>query len=342
MKTTPRSGYSIIELVVATTLFAVVLLSSMALMERDAHLSRSTLSITAVEDQSTQMLYRIERELAVGLIDTPRAVLTSQLDAVETGQIAVASTLGFPPSGSLLLSRGQPNEEVVSYSGLGAGGSSFATLVRGEACTQPQTHSINMEILWLGLAEPIADQAAPPASSFDGVANEEGTGVFFRGRGAGISYRVPVDPTGGTNYLDGEDIQWGATVGAASMTSGWVCIEFVPRTTVSEAETGDDINGDGDAVDVFDVGQLRRRIWDTSNPGGPVEDLGLGPTAIFQERCNWGGDLDGDGFDDPLFLWDPARRQLHVRLFLIGRGVKDMPITRRVESVMFLRNENGL
>jgi hypothetical protein len=199
-----------------------------------------------------------------------------------------------------------------------------------------------MEILWAGLAEPIAEQFAPPAESFDGIALEEGVGVFFRGAGAGVSYRVPVDPAGGTDYLNGEDIQWGSVVGGVPLLSGWSAIEYVPVTSFTEAETGDDVNNDGDTLDTFDVGQLRRRVWDTNAPGGPVDDLGLGPTAILQEQCNWGSDLDGDGFEDPMFLWNESARTLHIRLFLVGRSVKDIPIVRRVDSVIFLRNENGL
>jgi hypothetical protein len=337
-----RSGYSIIELVVATTLFVIVMGSSMALMERDAHLSRSTLTMTAIEDQSTQMLYRIERELADSLVESPTAILTTPFAAGETATLTVDSTLGFPESGALLLSRDTGATEVVRYAGIGAGQTSFVGLTRGLACTNDTTHPIGMELLWTGLAESIVNQVAPPASAFDGIALEQGVGLFYRGAGTGVSYRVPIDPAGGTDYLNGEDIQWGATFRGNPILSGWMAIEYVPIRSFTEAETGDDVNGDGDTNDTFDVGQLRRRIWDTANPGGAVDDLGLGPSAILQEQCNWGGDLDGDGFNDPMFLWDEPSRTLHVRLFLVGRSVRDLPIVRRVESVMFLRNENGL
>lgn len=341
---TRRSGYSIVELMIATTLFVVVMVSSLALMERDAHLSKSTLSITAIEDQSTQMLYRIERELADGLIDTPKIVLGNAMTANETGQMVVADTLGFPPSGLLVVSRGRPNEEIIAYSGIDPTVPAFTGLTRAQGCTQASAHPASPPntVYWIGLAEPIANQTNPPAASFDGVSDEEGLNVFYVGRGSGISYRIPVDPAGGTNVLNGEDIQWGTELGGTQITSGWAAIQFVAVRTVDESVTGDDINKDGDRGDVFDVGQLRRRLWDTANPGAPVEDLGLGPTAVLQERCNWGGDLDADGSSDPIFLWDPTTRQLHIRLFLFGQGVKDMPIVRRIESVMFLRNESGL
>jgi len=337
-----RAGFTLVEILVTGSLFTVIMLSSMALMERDATLSESTLSLAALEDRSGQMLHKIEREMADALISAPTAVLATPLLPSTTSEAIVSSTLGFPEQGFLMLSRGTADYEIASYDSLGPGIDRFSALTRGLACTDDSSHSINMEIVWAGLAEAIADQTTPPASSFDGIALEEGTGVFFRGSGTGISFRVPVDPAGGTNYLSGEDIQWGSVVGNVPLLSGWSSIEFVPNTTFDETTTGDDINNDGDTLDSFDVGQLRRKSWDTNNPGGIVDDLGLGPTAILQERCSWGSDLDNDGFEDPIFLWNEQTRTLHIRLFLIGRSVRDLPIVRRVESVLFLRNENAL
>lgn len=330
---------------VTSALFSVVLLSSMALMERDLTLSQSTLTLSALEDRTQLMLHSIEREMADALIASPTAFVTSPLASATTSSLVVDSTRGFPEQGVLMLSRGQADFEIVSYDSLGAGTSSndtFETLTRGIACTSGADHPINMQIVWAGLAEPISNQINPTASEFDGIAEEEGVGVFYRGAGAGISFRTPIDPTGGTNYLSGEDIQWGATVANNQILSGWSSIDFIPVNSFAESETGDDINQDGDLLDVFDIGKLRRRSWDTDTPGGDVDDLGLGPTAILQEQCNWGSDLDGDGFNDPLFLWDADSRILHVRLFLIGRSTKNVPIVRKVESVVFLRNRNGL
>ena len=58
---TTRAGFTMVEILVTGTLFTVIMLSSMALMERDAHLSESTLSLAALEDRSGQMLHRIDR-----------------------------------------------------------------------------------------------------------------------------------------------------------------------------------------------------------------------------------------------------------------------------------------
>ena len=68
-------------------------------------------------------------------------------------------------------------------------------------------------------------------------------------------------------------------------------------------------------------------------------DIGIGPSAVLQERCAWGSDLDGDGNDDPLFLVNETRRTVHVRLHVIGLSNPERPITRSLESVFFLRND---
>jgi len=59
---------------------------------------------------------------------------------------------------------------------------------------------------------------------------------------------------------------------------------------------------------------------------------------VLQERCNWGSDLDGDGFDDPLFMWEPETGCLHVRLFLAAGTVNGRQSVREIESILYLRN----
>jgi hypothetical protein len=159
------------------------------------------------------------------------------------------------------------------------------------------------------------------------------------GNGVGFSYRIPTDPGGGTGYVNGGEIQWGAMVGGVQSLDGWHVVAFVPPYTILESTTGDDINCDGDKLDAFDIGQLRRRTWDTQNPAAPVADLGLGPTNVIQEQCSYGSDMDNDGFEDPMFLWDPDTPRLHIRLFILGTGRLDIPIVRRVEIMIFLRNQ---
>jgi len=327
---------------VAVGLFSVVLLSSMAMVESGRRFSNSAMQITTVEDLAQQMLFRMEHELASATGSTPRFTLPLPMNAAETTGVTVSTTLGFPPRGTLLLDRGGAREERSTYSRI-ASSTRFEGLTRGVECTVASDHAgaNGVDHLWGGLAEPLANQLAPAPADYDGIALEDGQPVYFRGDGTGFSFRVPVDPSGGENPLNGHDLFFGAVVGGVPTVNGWSAVVFEARDQYDEAGTGDDLNRDGDTVDVFEVGQLRRLAWDTTDPSR-VEELGLGPTSVVQERCNHGGDLDGDGFADPLFLWNAETNLLHVRLFLLGASRRDMPVVRKVESVLFLRNEPEL
>lgn len=336
-------GAMLIETLIGVTLFAVVILSSMAMVESGRRFSSSTMQITTVEDLAQQMLFRLEHELAPASGAEPIFTLAAPLNAADVGGMTVSSTLGFPPRGTLVLERGTPREERVSYASI-AGLTEFGELSRGLACSTATDHAAtsSVEHLWTGLALPLENQVAPGPAEYDGIALEEGRQVFFRGDGTGFSFRLPVDPSGGNDPLEGDDLIWGADVpGIGPIRTGWMALIFEPKDVFDEAQHGDDVNKDGDTLDAFDVGQLRRLTWDTSDPSRVVE-LGLGPSQVLQERCNAGGDLDGDGFADPLFLWDPVRNLLHVRIYLLGASRADMPVVRKVESVMFLRNEPEL
>ena len=330
---------TILELSVASSIIAVILLASFALLQRDNDLAHSTLGIAVAEMKAQQMLRKLEGELADARGATLNAVISAQCASDQTSHLQVDSTLGFPDTGMLLLERGTGLVERVAYSGLNANGTRFLNLTRGQMCTEASNHDRWGEVMWLGLAEPIEIQDNPPADTFDGVALQPSGPIFYRGDGVGFSYRVPTDPAGGNDYVDGDEIQWGALVGGAQSLNGWHAVTFVPRYTILESDTGDDINNDDDTLDVFEVGQLRRRTWDTTNPATPVGDLGLGPTNVIQEQCNYGSDLDGDGFNDPMFLWDPQSRRLQIQLFILGRSRSDIPIVRKVESMVFLRNQ---
>lgn len=334
-----RSGFSIVELTIAATLFAVVVLGIVMLTSRDRKSNASSLAIGIAESRAQQMLARIGEELVHARGTTPRAILTVGLSAGDVAGLTVDSTLGFPSSGTLLIDRGSGAIERLAYAQLDATATRFLGLSRGEQCTNSTTHAQNAEVLWCGLAEPILLQTNPAANLYDGRALANTGPVFFRGDGTGFSYRVPVDPTGGTDYLVDGAVRWGADIAGAPLASGWAAIWFEPATTYVESGIGFDLNHDGDTADTFDVGQLRRRTWDTATPGTPPSELGLGPTVIVQERCRYGRDLDGDGFDDPMFLWDAATRRLQVKLFVIGTSGGNAPIVRAVETTFFLRND---
>ena len=334
-----RAGFTLVEALVAGSIFALVILAAYAALSRDATLSRSSLGISVAEMRAQQMLIAVEREVAGARGASPSTTATIALSAAGTAELRVASTLGFPDRGLLLVDRGVAGIERIGYDALGPGTGSFVGLARAQQCTNASSHPAGAEVLWAALAETIVLPASPPANLYDGRALEPGGPVWFRGDGTGFSYRVPTDPAGGGAVLVDGEITWGATVEGAPTLDGWAALVYVPGGEIREAATGDDLNGDGDAEDVFDVGRIRRRTWDSSDPATPASDLGLGPNVVLQERCDWGGDLDADGFDDPIFLWDGATRRLHVRLFVLGRSVADLPIVRRVESVIFLRND---
>jgi prepilin-type N-terminal cleavage/methylation domain-containing protein len=332
-----RSGFTLVEVTVAAAIMAIVLFAIVTMTMRDSRASKAALSIGAAEMRAQQMLTTLQRELYDARGANPAAVLTQALGSTETNAINVDSTAGFPDRGMLLVDRGTGSVERVAYAGLSA--TQFTGLTRGAQCTSAVGHTQGALCLWAGLAEPIPIQTNPASSLYDGRARESVGNVYFRGDGAGFSYRVPTDPSGGTNYLVGDDVTWGAVVGGQPLLSGWSALYFDARNTFSEATSAYDLNKDGDLADLYDIGQIRRRTWDTASTTGSARELGLGPTFVIQERCNFGGDLDGDGFDDPLFLWDPLTRRLHVRLFILGTTAGNLPIVRAVESTIFLRNE---
>ena len=326
-----------LEVAISVTLFTVVILSAMSMIESGGKLSRSTLEVAAVEEQSQGMLYRLERELANASIWTDgTSALGADLGAGATDAMILDSSLGFPPFGWVVLAPGTAGEEICRYEALDADEETLRTLTRAQGCTEASGFAGQAtDVYWAGHAEWLGE-IAPPLPG-DRVTIEEGVQVAFRGSGAGFTFEKPVDPTGGNNVLNRDDLFWGADFGPAGPTeTGKIAFYFEPKTAFVEADERHDLNEDGDFGDTFDVGQIRRISWDTTNPG-VYEDVGLGPSAVVQERCNWGGDLNDDGFADPLFLWNPNTRMLHVRITMVGHS-REMPITRTIESYTFLRN----
>jgi hypothetical protein len=297
--------------------------------------------VTARERAALEMIGRIERTLEFAAGATPQAFLTSAIGGGDT-IISVDSTLGYPPSGVLLLEPGGGGEERAAYDGIDTATHRFLNVERGVQCTPGAGHQAGTVVHFGGMAVATEEQVAPMAGSFDGRAQDGGDVVFFRGQGTAHSFRVPTDPAGGTDFFDDTGVTWGATIGGNPTLDGWSALAFRAVGELREDEQGRDLNGDGDATDVFDLGAIRLESWDAFTLSGASTETALCPPVIVQERCNWGGDLDGDGFDDPIFLWNQSTRTLHVRLFVVGRTVRDLPIVRRIESVMFLRNENGL
>lgn len=334
-----RQGTTLIEFSIASSILALVVLATMQLVQRDADISQATLGIALAERQAQEMLRELESELAFARGELPRTTLSEMLSPSNSLNVRVNSTEGFPSQGVLIVDRGTASEERISYQRFGAGVPEFRFLDRGEQCTSAFTHAKDAGVMWAGLAQVLA----PGVEGFDGVALEPGGPAFFQGDGIGFSYRLPIAvqaPGDTPNYLNPTgQVVWGAELDGAAIPEGRIAIYFRPSLVVVEAELRQDLNRDGDLEDAYDVGQLRKRIWNAVDANQPARDIGIGPRTVLQERCDWGGDLDADGFDDPLFLWDANSKRLHVRLFLVGQSLEDSPVVRRVESLIFLRND---
>lgn len=335
-------GATLVEFSIATSILAFVLLATFQLVQRDADISQANLGIALAERQAQEMLVELESELAFARGESPRTQLSQALAQNDSLSIQVDSTLGFPSQGMLIIDRGQPIEERITYQRFGIGTPEFRFLDRGEQCTAAAFHETDSWVMWAGLAQVLADETPSPAD-FDGTALEPSGPAFFSGDGIGFSYRLPIDVSvggGPPNYLNETgQVEWGADLNGEPIPDGWVAVYFRSARVVVEFETQQDLNRDGDLADAYDVGQLRKRTWNSADPAVPARDIGIGPRSVLQERCNWGGDLDADGFDDPIFLWDAASKRVHVRLFLLGQSLENSFVVRRVESLIFLRND---
>ena len=336
----PQAGIGLIEASIAITLLAVTIMATFSLLDSSRRFASSSLEAAAVADLAQDLVYDVERELTGAAFYIPAAPLVLDLAANDTSAASLASTAGFPPMGEIVIDRGGALEEVVSYTSLHADGTQLLGLSRAQACTQGAAHLAGPgDVLWRGLAELIDDQGTPPASAYDGSAQGEEGLEYFRGQGTGLVYRIPIDTTGSGSVLDENTLQWGAVLNEfGPTTDGYVAIYYSPRDTYDENIHGFDVNRDGDTEDVFDIGQLRRVTWDASDPTH-MEDIGIGPSAILQEQCAWGSDLNGDQAEDPMFLVNETRRTLHMRFYLIGRSNPQLPIIQHVESVVYLRND---
>jgi len=342
-----RRGTTLIEVTFSAAILSVLLLALFGVLEREGQLGRSTLSIAIAENRAIELSSRLRRELTGARGKRVRCVLTESIGAGEAGPdsaLEVSTTTGFPPSGVLLIDSDTEDYERIGYQMLDADEREFGDLTRGLGGTTPSSHSASPAwIWWVGMAFPVEGAPGPN----DGTAWMDGIEVPFRGDGVGFSYRVPVDPDGSVglpDYLDGLDPAWGAVTrsgpdGAlAPSTTGWCAIIYEAREELTEVELHADLNSDGDEVDVFELGRLLKVTWDTEDPTIPIHSQALGATCILQERNAPAADIDGDGYEDPLFLWDADTRILSMRMFVLALGLPDRPTLRRVEARIFLRN----
>ena len=330
---------TLIEVILGLSVMAFVMgVATLYLHRQASTLTRVTRDSNLMQ-RAEIMLDEIASDLRYARGDVPQAWLTSDLGSADVVALELDSTAPFPDSGTLLLQPGTAQVERLSYAALDPGALRLSTLTRGAQCTTGNPHPSGTAVLWAPAATAIDDQVAPDPSFFEGISRELTGDVFFRGDGTGFAYRVPIDPTGGNDYLDASgEIQWGVSVDGAPTLDGRACFVFEPVATIQEAARGADLNGDGDQNDTFDLGQVRKRVWDAAVGGASGIEVSLCPPMVLQETCNWGGDLDDDGFAAPIFLWEPETARLRIRLFLLDAGRDGVPRVRVSEVSHFLRN----
>ena len=322
---------------IAGTILTVIMASMIVGMQREAKNLGDLVTTTHRERAAQVVMHRVEELLDFAAGSSPSGWLSANLGSGET-TLQIDTSLGFPASGTLLIDAGTASQELIDYTGLNPATHTFTGLDRGVHCTAPNGHVSGARVFWAGSASALENQLAPPPSQWDGQANTAGGPIFFRGIGTSFSFRVPTDPAGGTNYFDATGIRWGSDVNGAPSTDGWSSLQYVATRQLAENQAGVDINADGDLLDIFDLGQIRLQRWNSATNGVPVTDVALCPPIIAQEICNYGGDLDGDAFADPIFLWNAADGSLRIQMTIISGVHNTRSVVSRVESTMYLRN----
>ncbi|MEM8712628.1 MAG: type II secretion system protein [Planctomycetota bacterium] len=333
-----RAGFTLIEMMIALTIVTIILIATAASLQREAEsvgeLQRLSYSERLIQDLFT----KIEQRLDFGQGVNPATVLSASLSTTGTTGLVVQESLGFPNEGTVVIEPGGTAEERIAYTVLAPGSSELATLTRGVSGTNSTSHPANSVVLWEGVSFPIANQISPIIGSFDGQTDDMRGPLFYRGDGVGFSYRRPVDPASTGSYIEAGAIRWGATVQGTDTIDGCACLVFSPIGMITEAERNFDINADGDLDDTFDLGGVADLSWNAVNPLLGTSRVDLVSPIILQEQDNYGSDMDGDGFEDPMFLWTPESGRLRIRLFALLGDMGGAEVVKRFETVLYLRN----
>lgn len=333
-----RGGFTLIEVMIALSVVTVILLATTAALQKEAQnvsdMQRLSYSERLVQDLFTKMEQRLDFSQGI----QPVTTLTASLGAGASASMALGEEFGLPFNGVLVIEPGTSDEERVGYGTLDPATSSVAGLERGSRGTSNTNHPTGSVVLWDGCCFPVEDQVAPAAGTFDGRTDDLRGPVFFRGDGVGFSYRKPVDPAGTGTFIGPTGIRWGATVEGRDTEDGCAALVFRPVATITEADRNFDINQDGDLLDTFDLGRISDLSWNAIDPALGSSTIDLVAPIILQEQDAYGADLDGDGFDDPMFLWSPDSGRLRVRIFALLGDVRGREIVRRFETVIYLRN----
>ncbi len=341
MKGRGRNGtaaFTLVEVSLSLAVTAIVLGSMAVSMQREAKGLAAMATSNSIERGTSQMLDRLGHELEYAVGANPQAFLMTSLSAGNESGFSVDASRGFPAWGILLLDPGTPAEERIAYADLVPSLHRFENLGRGAQCGSPQNHSKNALVRWAGMACPIDNQLNPSASEFDGVSKGAFAPIYFRGDGTGFSFRVPTMVSGSDDYIQNGEVTWGSAVGDGPSSEGWSALVYQAQAQFIEAQEGFDLDRDGDLEDVYDLGRIRMMSWNAYSDSSSHTDVALCPPIVLQRRCDWGGDLNNDGFDDPIFLWDPDTGRLRISLYVLPGRIHGHAAPRRVETTLYLRN----
>lgn len=337
-RTFQKAGFTLIEMMIALGVVSVILLATSTALQKEAENVTDMQRMSYAERLIQDLFTKIEQRLDFSQGLNSETTLTTGLSTAGTASVVLADSIGFPFQGFATIEPGTGTEEVIEFSAIDPGNEALETLTRGQRGTPAVSHPAGSQIIWEGYSYPIEDQTAPPAGSFDGQTNDLRGPLFFRGNGVGFCYRKPIDPAGTGSFIGPTGIRWGATVGGTDTEDGCSAVVYRAVAQITEANRNFDINGDGDMLDSFDIGRITDLGWNALDPALGTSQLDLVSPIILQEIDNYGGDLDGDGFADPMFLWSPASGRLRIRLFALLGDVRGREVVRRFETVIYLRN----
>lgn len=132
--------------------------------------------------------------------------------------------------------------------------------------------------------------------------------------GSTLTYSLPIhDPDIGSSVDRNGEVIWQLTDEEGLTVRRLFTLEFVVTRLLKESSIRKDVNRDGDMEDTFDVGYLTA----TSETDG---DRPLPRLYIVLRNGGHGGDVTGDGVQDPLFSVDPGSRELEISISRLADG----------------------
>lgn len=301
-----QAGISSVQVLVSAVIFATVLMASVSYSMTLSNRFSSLRSSAASQSVAQGVLAGIERALYQAEPAVPTAFLVADLNPGDA-TVSLDRVDGLPPSGWILV-RGAGGSERVGYDGVQFVSSTW-TLSLTTSVTA--THAAGRQVRLAQLGTLDASVTALDAGLFGQTFELTGVREFL-GEGSAVVFRRRLP-----------DGSYGAVVDGSPVSGAWQMLAFRPATALVEAEVGRDLNFDGDRADTFDVGRIHRWTWPAHAAGATADAdvLAVSPSVVVQERGVWGGDLDSDGSDDPLFAFDPETGVLRMAIFtVLGEG----------------------